>query len=985
MKWVATAAAVILCLLAMHGSAEAATAEYQVAASVDDTSTYSLSSSVTGDNAFFPYDRDAPNNRPAFFRWALDIPEGATVTSAYLKVSSYATLTPASTVRLQLVDLDSCPALNSPNPYGYAVTAGYVDWVLPADWTIDTWYTSPDIKTIVQEFVNRDGYAPGNYLGLRSDRAGGGYRRIRQWDYGDHTWGAKLVVTYEGGIYPPSADAGSDQTVRDDDYDGSQTVLLDGSGSTDDGQIVSYVWSEGAAQLATGRTAEAALGIGTHTITLTVTDDEAATGQDTLTVIVYCDEYYVDATNGSDGNPGTATLPWQTFARIQAGPLYPGTTVYCTGDLGTVNIEGDAPCGTAEAPITYARWPGHPMPHIDSLTFDASPVKDAHLVFQEFNFDPGYMASCLNPPPAVSVAGANYVTFDTCQFEGAKLAGDPPGDFAPYGIKESQLSVTFTSGDMGGASYISILHCTFDHSAYALRISENLAVPDREADHWEVLGCDFRSGAEDAILTTGNADLVVAGCRFHDQNYLASAFSWPGTAYGTWPPDYTWGACTQDNTGASAIFYHLESDRIYLLPDDEDHPPRRSLTDTWRLDSDPTNVYFVPSAEGDSPHTDCIAVQGTTDGLLIENNRFECMAYSGQQIKLDPLGVPGNPKNVVIQNNLFVAMTDDPAYLLCVGGGSNVVVRHNTIDAGPVHPLRGVRYYTTAPPIDVLVHNNILSGAVWQSGVPDSDYNCWMTPPVAEINEGPHSFVVSRAAVGFADVAHGDYHLTGGSPCIDKGNPDQAPGVCAEHPEGIDYDGNNRDALPDLGAYECRQSAPEITAWHVPAGHGGSDVAVPMTDGSVEPRLAGIAGVHIVFSGTLAEATVTTGAVTITGDASGDLSSRISGVSLLGGNTIVVTLSSALPDAERFTLAVAPTVTDGAGQPVVGDLDIRVAALAGDVDGSGVVTAADVLASRTHGGSAVTADTARYDVDGSGTITAADMRAVRPLLGRRLP
>ncbi|HOI56911.1 MAG TPA: PKD domain-containing protein, partial [Phycisphaerae bacterium] len=723
--------------------------EYQVAASRDDTLAYSGSSAFSGASIYFPYTSTA---RVGFYRWALGIPEEATIATAYFKANAYLTETPASTVRFQMVDSDSCPLLDSLDTFNLPVTSGYVDWALPTgDWTASTWYTSPDVGSIVQEFIDRAGYVPGNYFGLRSGWGSGGYRRICQWDYSDHTYGAKLVVTYYGGIYPPTAEAGEDQVLEDEDYTGGETVTLDGSASSDDELIVSYVWSEGASQIATGETAEVSLSIGTHEITLTITDDDGATDSDTVTVTVYADEYYADATNGSDSNPGTSSLPWQTFARIQAGPLYPGTTVYCTGDLGTVNIDSEDPCGTSQAPITYARWSGHDMPHIDSLTFDTSPVKDAYLVFQEFNFDPGYMASCVNPPPAVCMAGANYVTFDSCEFEGAKLAGDPPGDFAPYGIKESQLSHTFTSGETGGASYISIINCTFDHAAYALSIKENLAVPDRESDHWEVLGCEFKSGAEDAILATGNADLVVAGCYIHDQNYLTSAFSWPGTAYGTWPADYTWGTCTQDNTGASAIFYHMETGRIYLLPDDEDYAPRRSLYDTWRLDSDPTNVYFVPSAEGDCPHTDCIAVQGTVDGMLIENNRFECMEHSGQQIKLDPLSVTGNPKNVTIRNNLFLTTTDDPAYLLCVGGGGNVLVVHNTIDAGTVHPAHGIRYMTTAPPIDVVVRNNIISGAVWESGYPDSDYNCWLTTPPAGLSEGANSMVVTRTQAGFVD------------------------------------------------------------------------------------------------------------------------------------------------------------------------------------------------------------------------------------------
>jgi len=87
---------------------------------------------------------------------------------------------------------------------------------------------------------------------------------------------------------PPVANAGPDQTVIDSDCDEKEDVTLDGSKSYDpDGTIESYVWMEGGTQIATGKTPPSvSLLIGTHTITLTVTDNDGATDTDEVKIVV---------------------------------------------------------------------------------------------------------------------------------------------------------------------------------------------------------------------------------------------------------------------------------------------------------------------------------------------------------------------------------------------------------------------------------------------------------------------------------------------------------------------------------------------------------------------------------------------------------------------------------------------------------------------------------------------------------------------------
>jgi uncharacterized protein YegL len=97
---------------------------------------------------------------------------------------------------------------------------------------------------------------------------------------------AEKTVQVSGCNTPPVANAGGDATAE---LSGSRAVdvTLDGSGSTDDGRIqpLAYTWTEGGTPLGTGATLTTSLGLGVHTITLTVNDGEY-TSTDDVTITV---------------------------------------------------------------------------------------------------------------------------------------------------------------------------------------------------------------------------------------------------------------------------------------------------------------------------------------------------------------------------------------------------------------------------------------------------------------------------------------------------------------------------------------------------------------------------------------------------------------------------------------------------------------------------------------------------------------------------
>jgi thermitase len=85
----------------------------------------------------------------------------------------------------------------------------------------------------------------------------------------------------------PVADAGADQTVTDQGLDGAELVALNGAASSDaDGSIVSYAWSEGNALIASEPNPSVWFAVGTHVVTLSVTDNRGAIDTDTVVITV---------------------------------------------------------------------------------------------------------------------------------------------------------------------------------------------------------------------------------------------------------------------------------------------------------------------------------------------------------------------------------------------------------------------------------------------------------------------------------------------------------------------------------------------------------------------------------------------------------------------------------------------------------------------------------------------------------------------------
>jgi hypothetical protein len=198
--------------------------------------------------------------------------------------------------------------------------------------------------------------------------------------------------------------------------------------------------------------------------------------------------------------------------------------------------------------------------------------------------------------------------------------------------------------------------------------------------------------------------------------------------------------------------------------------------------------------------------------------------------------------------------------------------------------------------------------------------------------------------------------------------------------------GSESSAPEATGSYIRTTPGPLVSAWTSSAEHGAAGtVAASLPPGGIESRLTGLQCVRLAVDAPLLATTVTAAAVTVRDAAGADLSARVGSVALdADGRTVIVTFAQPLAAAGRYTVALTGRVLSDRFQTVQG-ASATFGVLPGDVNASGQVTAADVVAVREAAGRAVGAANARLDVNASGDITGDDVQAVQRLIGTSLP
>ena len=293
------------------------------------------------------------------------------------------------------------------------------------------------IENTLHSFNYSDGYYP--QAGVIQGSDGALYGTTYQGGPGQY--GTLFRVGLTAPNAPPTAQAGPDQTVE---ATGALTsVSLDGSSSTDpESRPLSYAWTDASSTLlGTAPSIVVSLPLGSHVLTLTVTDDASQSASDTVTVVV-----------------ADTTAPSIAITTPAAGPFALGQVVTasfvcsdgasgvstCTGpvasgaptDTATAGLESftvsstDAAGNTATSTVTYSvlrgvpiiTWP-LPAPIVQGTALSAVQLNAVGSVPGSMVFTPG--------PGVTLAAGVHTLT-----------AAFTPTDVANYTGAEGSVPLT---------------------------------------------------------------------------------------------------------------------------------------------------------------------------------------------------------------------------------------------------------------------------------------------------------------------------------------------------------------------------------------------------------------------------------------------------------------------------------------------------------------------------------------------------------------
>ena len=462
----------------------ATTFEARVVASTDDAEERATGSMyLNSSDLELTYDG---SNQRVGMRWtAVTIPNGATISGAYIQFEAKETQSEATDLLIQGIAADNPTTFTSTNGNVSTRprTTASATWQ-PVPWTLigeaGANQRTPDLSAVIQEIVNRPGWASGNALAIIV--TGTGHRTARAWD-SKPAGAALLHVEYSTGPPPPntapSVNAGADLSVTP-----PAAANLDGT-VTDDGLpnppgTTTTLWSVDSGpgpvsfQNANAVDTQATFTLaGTYTLRLTATDGDLTSSDTTqitvpdapplaklaVTPVLGSGPVTADA-SGSTDTDGTPIATYKFnfgdgSSVVGPQPSATATHTYAAGGTYTVTVTITDTAGlsaTATKQVTIGP-DAPPAAHLSvspasgtaplAVTADASASTDPDATpIATYTFDFGDGSAAVGPQ-ASPVASHTYTATGT--FTATVTVTDSAGG---KGTASSSVSVAFPTGPM---------------------------------------------------------------------------------------------------------------------------------------------------------------------------------------------------------------------------------------------------------------------------------------------------------------------------------------------------------------------------------------------------------------------------------------------------------------------------------------------------------------------------------------------------------
>jgi MSHA biogenesis protein MshQ len=156
----------------------------------------------------------------------INIPQGATISSAYIEFTAQTTRNGTAVIDIRAHDIDDAPGFSSSNNdiSSRPLTTTQTSWAT-GRWQNNNKYQTGDISGIVKEVVDRSGWSSGNAIAFVFDGSGNEKRAYSYDTAGGGTRAPRLVIEYDGCNPAPGV---CSENVRDN-FDTSSFSNDDGS------------------------------------------------------------------------------------------------------------------------------------------------------------------------------------------------------------------------------------------------------------------------------------------------------------------------------------------------------------------------------------------------------------------------------------------------------------------------------------------------------------------------------------------------------------------------------------------------------------------------------------------------------------------------------------------------------------------------------------------------------------------------------------